>query len=241
MRLGQLSRKLNISTSEIINFLASKNIAIGEDSNTKLEDAHAHWITEKFAPHLVEAVDASISEENVVTEITEKSPIQVPSQTQAIIEGTSQEVASMDEPTLPEVIKVPKIELSGLKVLGKIELPEKKKKETTTVSTESPTEGTEQLPSPEPRPATKREWAERPRKNPIALQREREEREAEKKRKDKLLREKEKKTYAYLNRVKTQAPTKKSRAIEEQLEQVYTRPEDQPKTWWGKFTKWLRT
>ena len=249
MRLGQLSRKLGISTSEIINFLASKNISIGEDSNTKVDDEHAHWITEKYAPHLLEVVDAGISEERVEPTITTESPItnsEVSVQATEIVDAISQEPLATDEQALPEVIKAPKIELSGLKVLGKIELPEKnlpagrQGKPTLQDSEETTMAEAELTPTAKPRTSLKREWTERPRKNPIALQREREERETEKKRKEKTLREKEKKTYAYLSKVKTQAPTKKSRVIEEQLEHAVA-TEEQPKTWWGKFKKWLRT
>jgi hypothetical protein len=245
MRLGQLSRKLGIGTSEIINFLASKNISIGEDSNAKIEDEHAHWITQHYAPHLLVAVDASISEEKVESAISMDSTISsdIPvAITETSLVTSIQELVQTDEPTLPEIIKAPKIELSGLKVLGKIELPEKKKKEAANSEQGEDATGNEtnETPFVKQKQQPKKEWAERPQKNPIALQRERAEREAERKRKEKLLREKEKKTYAYLSKVKTQAPIKKSRVVEEQLEHAIA-IEEQPKTLWGKFKKWVRT
>ena len=65
MRLGQLSRKIGISTSEIIHFLAANNITINDDSNTKIEDGHANLITQKYAPHLLESVVTTIADEKV--------------------------------------------------------------------------------------------------------------------------------------------------------------------------------
>lgn len=230
MRLGQLSRKLGVSTPEIIQFLASKQITISEDSNAKIEDIHAHWVTEKFAPHLIASVEEVMAEE--------KKEIAIPVETTPVIETPSTEV-TMEEPALPEVIKAPKIELAGLKVLGKIEIPEKKKK--TDESLEGQPEEKERKPRSERPRSTSREYQERPRKNPVVLQREREQREAEQKRKELLAKEKEKKTNHYFNRVKPVVPTKKVRKEEETIEVVDIPVEKMPTTLWGKFMRWLNT
>jgi hypothetical protein len=230
MRLGQLSRKLGVSTPEIIQFLASRQITISEDSNAKIEDIHAHWVTEKFAPHLIASVEEVMAEE--------KQEVAIPVETIPVIETPSTEVTS-EEPALPEVIKAPKIELAGLKVLGKIEIPEKKKK--TDGSEEGSPEEKERKPRSERPRSASREYQERPSKNPVALQREREQREAERLRKEKLAEEKEKKTNYYLNRVKPATPAKKMKKIEEAIEVVETPVEKMPTTLWGKFMRWLNT
>lgn len=224
-----MSRKLGVSTPEIIQFLASKQITISEDSNAKIEDVHAHWVTEKFAPHLIASVEEVMAEE--------KKEVAIPVETTPVIETPSTEV-TIEEPALPELIKAPKIELAGLKVLGKIEIPEKKKK--TEENTEARTEERERKPRSE-RTRPQREYQERPRKNPVALQREREQREAEQKRKELLAKEKEKKTNHYYNRVKPVVPTKKVRKEEELIEVADIPVEKMPTTLWGKFMRWLNT
>lgn len=230
MRLGQLSRKLGIHTSKIIDFLASKDIVINEDSNTRIEDEYVTWITQKYAPQLMAEVSNTLSEEKI--EPTIHTPF-----VEEVVPTEEQPVA-VEAPPLPELIKAPKIELSGLKVLGKIEIPEKKKATTSqepSDSTSSDTTSTERKKNP------RKEFTPRPQKNPVALQREREEREAERKRKEKLQREKEKKTYNYLSRVKTQAPAKKSQYVKEQIEEAPIITEEMPKSLLGKFLRWLRT
>jgi hypothetical protein len=229
MRLGQLSRKLDVSTSDIVSFLASSNIVINEDSNTKIADEHASLVTKKYAPQLLEVIAQSISEEKEEVE-----------ETKIVIEPVDAENAELPELTeqliLPEVIKAPKIELSGLKVLGKIEIPEKKKKEIVTDAAEN-----ENDKQPRPTRSAAKEYVDRPRKNPVTLQREREEREAEKRRKEKLTKEKEKKTYNYLSKVKAQAPIKKLKKLEELVEIAEEPVKKMPTTWWGRFIKWLNT
>lgn len=241
MRLGQLSRKIGISTAEIINFLSSKEIAIGEDSNAKIEDEHTAWVIQKYAPELLETPSVTIPEEKPrLLELVE-----MPAAKQ-VVEAAVGNFAANEEPTteiesLPEIIKASKIELSGLKVLGKIEIPEKKKKETSLeeIASEKPEEIERKIRTD--RRPSQREYEEHPRKNPIALQREREEREAEKRRKEQLLRAKEKKAQHYQSKVKAQVATKRVKMIEEPLEKIDAPIEVTPTTWWGKFKKWLRT
>jgi hypothetical protein len=160
------------------------------------------------------------------------------------------------EDELPDVIKAPKMELKGLTVLGKIELPGAKKKETPVEETPAPEPAaTEPEPSAEPPrtaaiPPVRRKnnyrennkTSERPRKNPVALKREREAREAEERRKEESTRQKEKRTQYYQNRVKPSVPTKAARMIDEPLYHSSETPvRDQPKSIWGKFLRWLTT
>lgn len=233
MRLGQLSRKVGISTSEIIKFLTANNIAINDDSNTKIEDGHANLVTHKYAPHLLESVVTTIADEKIkevkIEILVEKLEADEP----------KEQVEESVEQVLPEVIKAPKIELSGLKVLGKIELPEKKKE---AVVTDKEVVETGESIKPERKPQPRKEFLDRPARNPIAVQREREEREAVKKRKDQTQKEKEKKTYNYLSKVQVKAPIKKARHTKEEFEEVRVDvAKKEPTTLWGRFMKWLNT
>jgi hypothetical protein len=230
MRLGQLSRKLGIHTSKIIDFLASKDIVINADSNTRIEDEYVTRITQKYAPQLMAEVSNTLFEEKI------EPTIHTPFVEEVV--ATEEQPVAVEAPPLPELIKAPKIELSGLKVLGKIEIPEKKKATTSQEPSESSSSDTT---STERKKNPRKEFTPRPQKNPVALQREREEREAERKRKEKLQREKEKKTYNYLSRVKTQAPAKKSQYVKEQIEEAPIVTEEKPKSLWGEFLRWLRT
>jgi hypothetical protein len=260
MRLAQLARKLAIRPTEIVEFLTERNIQIDNESNTRLEDDHVALIMQKFAPARAAEVAAELvrekeSELEVIasaeTSITSEA---ISSEEMNRVENISNE--NEPQPEKIELIKAPKVELSGLKVLGKIELPEPKKKETQTqpeeiVGDQPPKEETVVQASPryqekrkqenrKPYP-NKRESSDRPKAtNPIALQREREALEAEKRRRAQAEEEKEKRTQHYLKKVKVVAPTKSAKLIKEEVEEM-TLLAPVPKTWWGRFMRWLNT
>ena len=258
MRLAQLARKLAIRPTEIVEFLTEHNIQIENESNTRLADDHVAMIMQKFAPARAAEVAAELVREkeselevNTLREatITNESPI--PEETN-LAEPISTE--NEPQPEKIEVIKAPKVELSGLKVLGKIELPEPKKKETQPpaeeVAGDQPQKeesAAQTSPDPERRKQenrrpypNKRESGDRPKINPIALQREREALEAEKRRRAQAEQEKEKRTQHYLKKMKVVAPTKSAKLIKEEVEEM-TPLAPVPKTWWGKFMRWLNT
>ena len=128
-----------------------------------------------------------------------------------------------------------------MKVVGKIELPEPKKKEEapkndTADSGETPKEGRE------PRKAfdSQRRRQQRPEKNPITLQREREAKEAQKKREEDRIRDKEKKTQNYLKNYKAAPPTKAAKLVKEDVvEMTQQELAEPPKTIFGKIIRWL--
>jgi hypothetical protein len=251
MRLGQLARKLSLRPSEITEFLAARNILIEEGSNTKIDDDHASLIIQHFAPDMQNTVDPDVSaqEEPVAiptNSILKETEILPEKQLETEMPETSTE--ALEEK--PEVIKAPKVELSGLKVLGKIELPDPKKKSLETASEENV--GGEPAKVEEP---AKKEVSERkstsPRKetrgqksskNPIAFEREREALEARKKREAEAERQKERRTQNYLKKVKTAQPTKATKIVTEETEQMSAAElEEPPKTWWGRLVRWLTT
>jgi hypothetical protein len=233
MRLAQLARKVSIKQSEIIEFLATQQITVQDSSNARIEDEHMKVVVGHFAPALLEEISAQSADEEKIE--SAEIPVEVAATThhepiasaEVVIENNNQPI---------EVIKVPKVELPGLKVIGKIELPEPKKKDTTTEGST-----TEEKPHKKfGQPRERKQFDRRDNRNPISLQREREEREAERKRQEQLKTEKELKTKRYLNKVKQQ-PNKPIKLVKEEVEEVVTVEEPQPNTLWGKFIKWLRT
>lgn len=228
MRLGQLARKLALRTTDLVTFLHQHSISIDPGNNTRLEDSHVKLIIHHFAPELTEdkiteaLVEPDPVEPEVVAMPEPAAPTPVP-QAEAVTE-------------LPETIKAPKIELAGLKVLGKIELPEPKKKEPKPETKPQPEVPRKTLNNRRDRQASV------PRKNPISIQREQEKREAEAKRQLELEKLKEKKALHYQRKVKAQPPMKRVRLVDEPVEEFSAQElKEPPKTWFGKFLRWLNT
>jgi hypothetical protein len=252
MRLGQLARKLEIRAAEIVEFLSHNNIQIEEGSNTRIEDDHTTLVIKHFNPALLLVEQPVVQDEEKGIVIIEPEPIinnQEETLTSTIKEEFSEPALLPTEETVTEqveVIKAAKTELPGLKVLGKIELPEIKKKDvensTESESTESRSEQVNRPARQERRPAKNNTRREETWKNPIAQQREREAREAEEKRKAQLELEKEKRMLHYMKKVKkTDQPVKVNRIENESKEQVEVKTTPLPRTLWGKFMRWLST
>lgn len=240
MRLGQLARKLSLRPAQIVEFLSHHNIQIEDNSNTRIEDAHTELVVNHFAPGTFQQVELADEPEEVVPVENELSP------TEVVAEPEPSEPQAGPE---PEVIRVQKIELSGLKVLGKIELPEPKKKEPVAEKTEEGKEvTTTDVPSTPDRKTRNHKGPQkrdrpRERRNPLEMQREREAREAEEKRRVAAEREKEKRKRHYEEKRKAIVQTKRAKTVKEQpvapKKPVDTRPV--PKTWLGKFLRWWTT
>ena len=190
-----------------------------------------HPILAKWGPFKQDDIDvaaASTSDEPIgdVNEVDEKPAASSPAS-----ESVTERI---------EVIKASKIELSGLKVLGKIDLPDSKKKQSETLQENSETEQPREFNREKRRPSYNKN--QRPQKNPIALQREREALAAQKKREEELQLQKEKRTQNYLKKVKPHQPTKAAKLIREEAEEMSAAElAEPPKTLWGKFVRWLTT
>lgn len=241
MRIGQLARRLGIPPTEILGFLSAQNIE-ADGTNTRLSAEVVTKVINHFAPEKLSEIFASpveepVAEAPVVAEVEEEQPQEVP------VAEEPQAESQLTPETPPEVIRVSKVELQGLKVLGKIELPEPKKKTETTEPTlsneEQPSQPTQpRLPRkeyPKRNDRRDREW-----KNPMEQKRQQEAREAERKKQEQAERQKEKRTNHYYSKVKS-VPTKSARRFEEQtvVEDVETK--EPPKGIFGKFLRWLRT
>ncbi len=258
MRLGQLARKISVRQADMVDFLAKSGVVISNESNTRLEDEYVHILLEHFAPSFL---DQNIEEtEPMVQEIIVPEAVALPVHP-VEIESVSESIPSKIEAPVTEelqeekieLIKAPKVDLPGLKVIGKIELPVPKKKETPTVIEGEKAEASAADLKPNNKPRTqrsgrnaqdnnRRERSNRPTINPIALQREREAQAAEEKRKAAKIKEKENKTEYYLNRVKANAPTKPARIYSDPVEHYTSATKkEEPKTLLGKFLRWLTT
>jgi hypothetical protein len=245
MRLGQLARKLELRPAEIVTFLAHNSIQIEEGANTRLEDELVTMILRNFNPDLItEVIGEQVDKKEPETQepvVLAESIIQ-PSEANPVERPEVE--ADMAKETA-EIIKVPKVALSGLKVLGKIDLPEKKKKEEQPeLLAEVPlVQPVEKKLLPRTQNVERRGNREqRARKNPIAIQREREALEAQKKREEQAEREKERRTRNYHKKVKMSPPTKAVRLVDEPVMQMSAKElEERPKTWLGRLIKWFTT
>ncbi|HET9055191.1 MAG TPA: hypothetical protein VFM90_13515, partial [Cyclobacteriaceae bacterium] len=185
MRLGQLARKLSLRPSQLVDLLTLNNIPTEEGSNTRLADEHTLLIVQHFAPGSLEEImqpveDVAEPESLPVAEaVISTEPDQSP-------EPVEEPVTHSEEPPVPsgeeqpesEVIRVQKIALSGLKVLGKIDLPEPKKKEPR-MEDETPGEEPSKTRRNPPKSKHPKREQRNPRtwRNPVEAQRNRETRE----------------------------------------------------------------
>ncbi len=249
MRLAQLARKLSIKPSAIVAFMAEQSVVLEDNANTKIEDAHVSIVINHFAPTMLEAEVKAIAEqvdepqneiitieEVVVSETSLPDPI--------VTESLSAESTDTESQELPDIIRAPKVELSGLKVLGKIELPEKKKKEEVTAdanAAELMDANAEQKPKGRERKTIDRKRTERPKRNPLAEARERELREAEERKKAEEEKRKElrKQNYLKTRQAKVPARTEKTKVAKEPKKSPAKKQKQESVGLFTRFMRWL--
>lgn len=271
MRLGQLARKLSVRPDQIVDYLLKFNITLDEGSNARIEDNDAEKAIAFFAPTLSNPqVQELLGKETLVAEpetvIEEPTPEEVnvaeafdnkPEEiiSEVVVEVASPVIADAEMTfELGEVIKAPKVELPGLRVIGKIELPQPKKKEEDIADTghtaeenNVPAENiSEERKQPRHEPKTNRSdknrnERERPRKNPIALQREREAREGDKKKREEEIRSKELRAVHYAKKIKQQAAPKSTSLYRDEAVEVkkVTSIKAATPSAWQRFKKWF--
>lgn len=170
---------------------------------------------------------------------------------------TLEEVKNYEIDENATVIRAPKVNLSGLKILGKIELPEPKKP--TPVEIESsdetiPLASEEKLVSARMAEITKKEKElereaylqrkiDRERKQEQELERKKQKVEADKKKKEAELiqLQKEKKRKHYLEQIAQKNTPEKDINSKKQKQPTPIKKEKQPTSVWGKIWKWLNT
>jgi hypothetical protein len=258
MRLGQLARKLSISQSDVLEFLSRNNIQLEADSNTRVTDADSMLVIRHFNPSLlIEEKEEQLPVTQTHTE--EPKPIEhaevktenLEFASQPLIEPTPFVSGESTEEKI-ELIKAFKAELPGLKVLGKIDLPEPKKKEEAkneeveSVDNNSNAPASPSIPKRSPRQDQRKKFENKKEerwKNPLEAKREREAKEAEQNRREQIKIEKELRTKHYNQKVKkTYQPTRAVKKVDEPLEEMSEADERPvPRTWFGKFWRWLST
>ncbi|GAA0893768.1 hypothetical protein GCM10009122_34470 [Fulvivirga kasyanovii] len=228
MRLVQLSRKLGVTQNEIVDLLSKNGIKDIEGSNAKLDEHALALIMEHFGNDLDVGTESTDSPQNEAPtqEVAEKDSIvqhheekqeatAIPKEPEARDEAkVTEEITTAEVPAQEateeattnqevEVIRAKKIKLEGIKVLGKIELPEPVKKER-----DEPKE----KPATERRPRQKRNPGERngkkqngrhKRTETYEQKQKRQEKEALRKKKEREKKLKEKRKAYYEQQVKT--------------------------------------
>jgi len=119
MRLSQLARQVSKTSRELIHFLESHEIRSYQSSNAKLEPDHVKLILDHFSGH-------SISQPDQVEMDPGLNPKKEPDTPPIDRKKTGEKTKIETESQEPEVIRAPKMKLQGVKVVGKIELPEKR-------------------------------------------------------------------------------------------------------------------
>jgi len=231
MRLGQAARKFETSTDKLVNLLAKHFRTVNDHPNIKLTDEEVAFFEATFLIKADEAVDASQSPATSEPEkAVKETPIAEPEEVEAtpqFVESLRPQVFTLEDEFTEktkslEKFKAEKPELEGLKVVGKIELPEPKPK----VEKETKEKETRRQ-----KPTRNRQ----PRGNSLAEQRKREERIAKRKKIEAEQREKELKRKYYEEQVKAklQAQTQKKKKkkvqepVQEQVKKQH-RPRLQP-------------
>lgn len=138
MRLAQAARRIGITQNEIIDILNEHGHDIKKHGNVKLNNDQFNLLTKKYA--VLAPDDAQLPEGEPAAEQEEDNLSGQPSHDDGPSTGghnlednqTAEEQANIKQPhekAKTEVIRAKKIKLEGIKVIGKIELPEKKAKE----------------------------------------------------------------------------------------------------------------
>ncbi len=147
MRLGQLSRKLDLSTSKIVTFIEKEfDVTIKDHPNVKIDDSFLERIEAEFKVETPTTPDVTKNKEttpahtetsNTPTEpkeaeaSTEDTPVSTEEKQPSVVSAanSTEEMneANNEDDAEVELIKAPKPELKQIKVLRKIELPQTKK------------------------------------------------------------------------------------------------------------------
>ncbi|MGB0934030.1 MAG: hypothetical protein ACPGU5_07085 [Lishizhenia sp.] len=282
MRLGQLARRLEINAKDIVTYLEKEHqISITNHPNSKLPEDSLDAILENFKPSPVEEMNKALEIEPIEDISRPVEPEQVANEVEIEIEEPETHVAAAeveptneptevkekieadDEPVIEEeesaplniidgIIKAPKVDLEGIKVVGKIDLPEPKKVEEVTESEAEPstigaaTDAPIQK-APEEKPAKKEKKKpskSNTRKRPTAQElEERRKAREEKQRLEEIKKKKEKKKAYYQQQVlgqkSTKPKTKSTNKTANKTKKKTAPKEKRPTSLWGKFIFWL--
>jgi len=150
MRLGQLSRQLDVSSDKIVKLLNDNFREVNNHPNIKLTEEELAFVQNQFQP-VAEEVIPEVKElvEDEQQEVSSEDIETTPEEQEApeFIESLRPQVITLEEEFLAqtdgvELYKTEKPHLEGLKVVGKIDLPEPVIKEKSEEAIEKPTRRT---------------------------------------------------------------------------------------------------
>jgi hypothetical protein len=268
MRLGQLARKYGVSKKEIIAYLKEQDPSLHSlGHNTKLDEQAVASVAREFEnvddfqqeqqePNIAEApvgrqesepepdpAATSGNEDNTAPETTEEPKSEgVTIETDKLLELLESEDEPVDLSKIT-LIKAPKKELDGLKVVGRIELPEPKPR----TPRKSGPPGSGPNTSKNRREHHQQLSEEESEKRRLMAKKRKEEYEA---RQEKRRKEKEKRQKKALNKARYQQKLEQAKASQLKHKPVPPKQETAsraelvpapPKTWLGKLWKWWTT
>lgn len=115
VRLGQLARQLEIKTEKIISFLEKeRKITIKTHPNSKIDDDLIEGIIAHFTPYKEKEVEKVLADKEVV--VKEKKPTK---------KTTPKKETIVEEKIVVKHIEIPTTNITGPKIIGKIDLPDK--------------------------------------------------------------------------------------------------------------------
>lgn len=266
MRLGQLSRKLEVDSSAIVELLKQNFREVNNHPNIKISKEELAFITNHFEPTPEPEKEPQPVTEEIITEPTvdiKEEPLEEEKETEiietpAFVESLRPKVITLEEEFNAkkkelETFKAEKPELEGLRVVGKIDLPEPKPKavkETKEVKEEKSKRSTQTIDErgARQRHNKRKSYRRNSNRNPVESQRKRAELEAKKKKEQEQQWHKEQKKKHYEQNVKAKIadkPKKKKKkkfveqqAIEAQVQQTQTQSA-KPTNVISRFWRWL--
>lgn len=161
MRLGQIARKLNVGTATIVESLAKKGYEVENNPNSKINMDQVAMLEKEFKSSALEKEEAShlsIGKRHEPVSIEPEAPKQekIPEPLAQIIPVQKEEPTPVSPPSVekktepqPEKIAQDLPKLEGIKILGKIDLNQKKP----STPTPPPAPKPSSIPNPQPKPA----------------------------------------------------------------------------------------
>lgn len=280
MRLGQLSRKVNVKPTEILSYLKNEfDVELGTHLNTKVEDQLADKVIQKFAAPVI--VKEEVPAKEMTPPIADDSKIEEPVAEELVAEFQASESETLAEPETEEtpdpieikefepnqevdaetiqnaaLIKAPKVELTGPKVIGKIELPPSLEEQMVEVDGVMISKAEIANRKKEERLAKREKFQERKARSSSSVRNSRvkseaqieqikRDKEAEEmakrlERREKRIAEKKKKEKKVKPTFVAKAPKKKSAKTTE-IKKQEEEKQPEPTTWYGKLWKWFNT
>jgi len=124
MRLSQLARKVSKTPKELLDFLQSNGIGKYSGSNVKVDVEHINFVIQYFTQEYDEAiVSIPASSDNIKNENSGNPSKSESEETNTPVKIN--ESVTKEETKNVELIRAPKVKLQGVKVVGKIDLPDR--------------------------------------------------------------------------------------------------------------------